>query len=1161
MKLLMSLRDMGLKNTIKMGDKNLLNPAVNIDFYDLYTNQGLRKIDSCFHDFFVKKNSELYQKFSALRNNSIAFTKIQKDDILINAAKVLEDFIVYLFNIEKENSALKKQHDDLQKIYYVKREFVQRIIAKKFKELPFEIDGIRVLRELIKISETNSVVEIEIILAGKIYTLLAKELSEKEKIDYENFALYAVWALYSIEGRRFHEDGALFNLPQKIDYDDLVKNKNLQFGDEVDEDCDAHKFANRDGFNLTDEGFNLNQALGEAHYCIFCHKQDKDSCRTGLTEKRFAKIDLSKDSSVAFQKNPLGINLEGCPLDQKISEMNLLKSEGFPIAAMAVAAIDNPLLAGTGHRICNDCMKSCIFQKQSPVNIPQIETKTLKDVLSLPYGFEVYGLLTRWNPLKFGDEIAKENSGKKVLIAGLGPAGYTLAHYLLNEGCDVVAIDGLKIEPINPLFSGIDEYGVRHNFKPIKYLSEICEPLSSRLIQGFGGVAEYGITSRWDKNFLTIIRLLLERRQNFRMFGGIRFGSSINDISAFNEYGFDHIALCIGAGRPNIINIKNNFAKGIRSSSDFLMSLQLNGAFKEELFTNLQLRLPIIVIGAGLTAVDTACEAQEYYITQIKKFSHKFEVLKNDLGEEKIWQNFSEEEKIIAREFLAHAHELRLNGKFEFIKKYHSKILYRKKLQDSPAYKLNHEELIKAFEQGIEFIENREPDKAILDEFSHIKALKCKNGTRFKCRSLLVAAGTSPNISIVLEDNLNIDLEGKYFAQIDRNGNKIMPTNQVKSGHYSFFTRIDNNKKAISFFGDLHPNFEGNVVKAMASAKIGYKRISELLNEDAAHQEKTSYDFFKRINQDFSVKVEKVEKISEHLNEITICAPLLANQAQLGQIFRLQNYCNLAPRKNGQILAMEGVAVTALNINKDKGLITGIVLDHGGSTSLIKNLQSNEPVIFMGPSGKPTEIPRKNETILLIGGGRGNMPLATIAAEFKKHDCKIIFCAGYKKNEFVVRQNEMEKGSDILIYAIEEENPALKLNRVQDRQIQGLVTDVLKKYFAQNPQKIDRIFTIGNDKMMAEIARIRHENLVSEITQAPIAIASLNASMQCMMKGVCSQCLQKKRDNNGNWQYFYACASQDQNMDKLDFSHLQARCGQNSAQEKITRLWIKYISK
>ena len=44
-------------------------------------------------------------------------------------------------------------------------------------------------------------------------------------------------------------------------------------------------------------------------------------------------------------------------------------------------------------------MKGCIFQKQEPVNIPQAETGVLTDVLGLPWGFEIYSLLTRWNPL------------------------------------------------------------------------------------------------------------------------------------------------------------------------------------------------------------------------------------------------------------------------------------------------------------------------------------------------------------------------------------------------------------------------------------------------------------------------------------------------------------------------------------------------------------------------------------------------------------------------------------------------------------------------------------------------------------------------------------------------------------------------------------------
>ena len=38
-------------------------------------------------------------------------------------------------------------------------------------------------------------------------------------------------------------------------------------------------------------------------------------------------------------------------------------------------------------------------------------------------------------------------NGKNVLVVGMGPAGYTLAHFLVNEGFGVVGVDGLKVEP------------------------------------------------------------------------------------------------------------------------------------------------------------------------------------------------------------------------------------------------------------------------------------------------------------------------------------------------------------------------------------------------------------------------------------------------------------------------------------------------------------------------------------------------------------------------------------------------------------------------------------------------------------------------------------------------------------------------------------------
>src|SRR5437870_2442012 len=173
--------------------------------------------------------------------------------------------------------------------------------------------------------------------------------------------------------------------------------------------------------------------------------RDKGSCTKGLHEPPPRGRGNAPAAAVV---NPLGIELTGCPLNEKISEMHTLRKGGDAVGALALVTIDNPMCPGTGHRICNDCMKSCIYQKQKPVDIPQIETGILTDVLSLPFGFEIYGLLTRWNPLNVRRPYPVPYRGQDVLVVGLGPAGYTLAHHLLNEGFGVVGIDGLKLEPL-----------------------------------------------------------------------------------------------------------------------------------------------------------------------------------------------------------------------------------------------------------------------------------------------------------------------------------------------------------------------------------------------------------------------------------------------------------------------------------------------------------------------------------------------------------------------------------------------------------------------------------------------------------------------------------------------------------------------------------------
>ena len=44
---------------------------------------------------------------------------------------------------------------------------------------------------------------------------------------------------------------------------------------------------------------------------------------------------------------------------------------------------------------------------------------------------------------------------------------------------------------------------------------------------------------------------------------------------------------------------------------------------------------------------------------------------------------------------------------------------------------------------------------------------------------------------------------------------------------------VEPDGRAISYFGDLHPSFAGNVVKAMGAAKQGYPVVSRVLAQRA----------------------------------------------------------------------------------------------------------------------------------------------------------------------------------------------------------------------------------------------------------------------------------------------------------------------------------------
>ena len=130
-------------------------------------------------------------------------------------------------------------------------------------------------------------------------------------------ARYAAWATHTADGQRLHRDGVLFKLPHKVDPHHLVPVETEVRDGVTMLALPPARRRDRDGFALTDPGTDLAGALDHANYCIWCHNQGKDSCSKGLREK-----------TGAFKKSPFGVVLAGCPLDEKISEMNLAAGKG-----------------------------------------------------------------------------------------------------------------------------------------------------------------------------------------------------------------------------------------------------------------------------------------------------------------------------------------------------------------------------------------------------------------------------------------------------------------------------------------------------------------------------------------------------------------------------------------------------------------------------------------------------------------------------------------------------------------------------------------------------------------------------------------------------------------------------------------------------------------
>ena len=253
-----------------------LRLAHGLRFQDLYDPAGLARIDGLFVEHLRASDEGLAGRLMAARAEPASLDAKAESALIIAAAAHVDDFLGELFGIKDELSALRKQHTDLAPLYSVKRLFVQRRALKAHNEATaaaLDADAIRAeLTPLIggKFDELS--------FATHVDTWLKNEANHAHELDLAT--KYAAWATQTPAGKALHRKGVLFKAPRKVDPMHLVHLESetrhgiptLKLADD--------KLRAREAFHLTDQGMDLNHALDQVNYCIFCHNQGKDSCST-----------------------------------------------------------------------------------------------------------------------------------------------------------------------------------------------------------------------------------------------------------------------------------------------------------------------------------------------------------------------------------------------------------------------------------------------------------------------------------------------------------------------------------------------------------------------------------------------------------------------------------------------------------------------------------------------------------------------------------------------------------------------------------------------------------------------------------------------------------------------------------------------------------------
>jgi NAD(P)H-flavin reductase len=443
-------------------------------------------------------------------------------------------------------------------------------------------------------------------------------------------------------------------------------------------------------------------------------------------------------------------------------------------------------------------------------------------------------------------------------------------------------------------------------------------------------------------------------------------------------------------------------------------------------------------------------------------------------------------------------------------------------------------------------------------------------------RAIFVATGAQPNVAYEFEHRghfqrvANQIFQYQPHQQVDGELQAVAPAEHCKDAAFGAFTSYQQQDKRVSFIGDTHPVFHGSVVKAIASGMRTYPHIVNLF-PNPAQGDVQEYAAFRAKMQDLlSARVLSVQRHRPNLVEISVRAPLAAKQYQAGQFFRVQNFETAAPVLGNTRLQTEAMAMLGAKVDAEAGTINFLVSEYGASSRLFATLKAGDPLSVMGPTGAKTPIP-KNETVMIIGERLGAIEMLSLAPVLKAAGNRVLYVACLQTADELFSQSVLESCSNAILW-VTASGEKIAPQRPQDCSYSGDLETALSLYASGELsqglppialESVSRVLIMGSTQLMRKVQHARHTGLKAHFSENTQFTASVHSTMQCMLKGVCAQCLQWQIDpvTKQRTKAVFACSWQSQPIDIIDIDNLDERLSQNHLQERLANLWLDYLFK